>query len=214
MKKQLISFVATAGIIATVLVTVPVFAGGVTNTITATFGATKYVLNGIPLQAESLVYNDTAYFPAAYLAQQLGCSTTWDAATNTTTVVTGKSNNQPVATPAPIATTKPVTKIITATFGATKYVLDGVPLTEDSLVYNDMAYYPAAYLMQALDCTASWDAKTNVTTVTSNKRNIYAPDRVRSDTTYEFTLAFGIGGSQLPGYETVLGGVSNININI
>ena len=144
--------------------------GIVTKTITATFGATKYVLDGIPLQAESLVYNDTAYFPAAYLAQQLGCATSWDAATNTTTVTTGKGGGQPVAVPAPIASAGPVTKTIAATFGATKYILDGVPLTEDSLVYNGIAYYPAAYLAQKLGCSISWDAKTNVTTVTSGKK--------------------------------------------
>jgi len=153
------------------LLTVSVSASGVTKTITATFGATKYVLDGIPLQAESLVYNDTAYFPAAYLAQQLGDSTSWDAATNVTTVITGKTNNQPVWLPTPIAVAGPVTKTISATIGATKYILDGVPLTEDSLVYNDNAYYPAGYLMRALGCTTSWDANTNITTVTANAQS-------------------------------------------
>lgn len=141
----------------------------VTKAVSVTFGATKYVLDGVPLEAESLVYNNTAYYPAAYLAQQLGCSTSWDAETNSTWVITGYGNNQPsAATSAPIAAAGQVTQTITATFGATKYVLNGSPLSEESLVYNGVAYYPAAYLAQQLGYSTSWDAETNITTVTKD----------------------------------------------
>jgi len=142
----------------------------VTKSITAVFEAAKYVLDGVPLQAESLVYNNTAYYPAAYLAQQLGYSVIWYEDINATIVITGNINNQPpAATPAPVAGAGPVTKTITATFGATKYVLDGTPLAEESMVYNDIAYYPAAYLTNIFGCATSLNPDTNVTSITSNK---------------------------------------------
>ncbi|MCL2096061.1 MAG: copper amine oxidase N-terminal domain-containing protein [Oscillospiraceae bacterium] len=78
-----------AGVIATLLVTsliVSVFAEPITRTITATFGATKYFLDGEPFEEESLVYNGVAYLPAAYLAEKLGLSASWDSATNTTSL--------------------------------------------------------------------------------------------------------------------------------
>ena len=52
--------------------------------ISATFGSTKFTLNGEPLMQDTLVYNGTAYLPAAYFASKLGLSADWYASTNRT----------------------------------------------------------------------------------------------------------------------------------
>jgi hypothetical protein len=59
------------------------------------------------------------------------------------------------------------TKQITVIFGATKYFLDGEPFTTPTMLYNDAAYLPAAYLASKLGLTARWDRATNTTTLTS-----------------------------------------------
>lgn len=66
---------------------------------------------------------------------------------------------------------QPETKNITVTFGATKYILDGESFDEPTLVYNGVAYLPAAYLATKLGLMAKWDAETNTTTLTSGKKN-------------------------------------------
>ena len=84
------------GVVSTLLIvtlTLGVFAGPITKTITATFGSTKYVVNGVQLDKDSLVYDGTAYYPSAYLAQKLGYKTSYDKTTNTTTI-TGTSYYQ------------------------------------------------------------------------------------------------------------------------
>lgn len=141
----------------------PAPSGGVTQTVTATFGMTKYVVNGTQLAAQSLLINNVVYYPAAYMAHALGCTTSWDAATNVTTVAySGVSVIDPAAKPVFPDGSK---KQISVTYGLTKYMLNGTQLGAQSLLYNDVAYYPAAYLANALGFTTSWDAATNVTTV-------------------------------------------------
>ena len=134
--------------------------------ITVTFGSTKYYLDNAEFSEPTLVYNDVAYLPAAYLARMLGFTTVWDAETNTTELTsTGVIPPPPTA----IGTVSPAmvveTKTIYAVFGATSYFLDGVRFSDPTLVYNDVAYLPAAYLARKLNLIAVWDAETNTTTL-------------------------------------------------
>jgi len=133
-----------------------------TRTITAAFGATKYILNGEPFDEPTMVWNGVAYLPAAYLARKLGLTSIWDAATNITTLTSGGTPINP-----DVSGITPGTKTISVTIGATKYILDGEPFDERTMVYNGVAYLPAAYLAQKLGFTTSWDSVTNTTTVTS-----------------------------------------------
>lgn len=64
---------------------------------------------------------------------------------------------------------QPETKNITVTFGSTKYILNGEPFDEPTMVYNDVAYLPAAYLATKLGLSAVWDVTTNTTTLTNKK---------------------------------------------
>ena len=141
-----------------------------TKTITATFGATKYILNGGNFDEQTMVYNGVAYLPAAYLATKLGLSAIWDSATNTTSL-TSTGVAPPAAgsedSPAVNSTPEPETKTITATFGATKYILNGENFDEQTMVYNGIAYLPAAYLATKLGLSAVWDSETNTTSLTS-----------------------------------------------
>jgi len=138
-----------------------------TKDIKVTFGATRYVLNGEPFEQQTMVYDGTAYLPAAYLATKLGLTAKWDAETNTTNLTStgAKFAAGPGTSPVPAA--NPVTKTIKATFGATQYFLDGVPFEQQTMVYDGVAYLPAAYLATKLGLTAKWDAETNITTLTS-----------------------------------------------
>ena len=140
-------------------------ANPVTRTITATFGATRYTLNGEPFTQESIVYGGIAYLPAAYLATRLGLSARWDAATNITTLTS--TGVRPPSSSEAMPPANPVTRTITATFGGTRYILNDELLDEDTMVYNGVAYLPAAYLATKLGLTARWDAATNITTLTS-----------------------------------------------
>ena len=137
----------------------------VTRNITVTFGATLYYLDGEAFTQQTMVYNGVAYLPAAYLARRLGLTARWDAATNTTTLTS--TGNPPLQSDAAVPTAAPVTRSITATFGATLYYLDGEAFTQQTMVYNGVAYLPAAYLARRLGLTARWDAATNTTTLTS-----------------------------------------------
>lgn len=58
---------------------------------------------------------------------------------------------------------------VTAILGATKYVFDGKELAEQTLLYKDTAYLPAAYIFELAGFSAVWDAKTKTTTVTRKK---------------------------------------------
>ena len=140
--------------------------GPVTKSISVIFGSTKYILDGVPFDRDTMIYNDTAYLPAAYLAAKLGLTTFWDRNTNTTTLTSG-TGITPQLPEGGTLSPEPVRKNITAIFGSTKYILDGVPFDQETLVYNGVAYLPAAYLARKLGLTASWDAKTNTTTLTS-----------------------------------------------
>ena len=137
-----------------------------TKIIKVTFGETRYILNGEPFDQPAMVYDGTAYLPAAYLATKLGLNTFWDKDTNTTTLTsTGKLPDTGPGGVMPEA--KPETKEITATFGATKYILNGVLFDQPTIVYNGTAYLPAAYLATKLGLSAVWDKATNITTLTS-----------------------------------------------
>ena len=132
-----------------------------------TFGATQYYLDGEAFTQPTMVHNGVAYLPAAYLARRLGFTACWNAETNTTTLTS--TGNPLISSESVISerTTPPVTRRIWATFGATRYYLDGKPFSERTIVYNGVAYLPAAYLATRLGLTAEWDAETNITTLTS-----------------------------------------------
>lgn len=135
--------------------------------ISVTFGSTRYVLNGEPFDQNTMVYNGVAYLPAAYLATKLGLTARWDAATNTTTLTSTGAKPPANSGTSVVPASNPVTKTIMATFGTTKYFLNGEPFEQDTMVYEGVAYLPAAYLAEKLGLTAKWDAKTNITTLTS-----------------------------------------------
>ena len=139
----------------------------ITKDITATFGATRYVLNGEAFTQETMVYNDTAYLPAAYLARQLGLTANWDEASNITTLTSTGAAYPAGSGSSSVPTANPITRTIRATFGATQYILNGEQFDEQTLVCNDTAYLPAAYLARKLGLTVNWDAATNITTLTS-----------------------------------------------
>ena len=61
------------------------------------------------------------------------------------------------------------TKTVQATLGGTKYILDGKPINEDTLVYGGTAYLPAAVIFRLMGASAVYDTKTNITTVTTKK---------------------------------------------
>ena len=132
--------------------------------ITVTFGATQYFLDGEAFTQQTMVYNGVAYLPAAYLARRLGLTARWDAETNTTMLTS--MGNPPVSSDvAAPERGSPVTRNINAIFGATRYYLDGEAFTQDTLVYDGVAYLPAAYLARKLGLTARWDAATDTTTL-------------------------------------------------
>ena len=140
-----------------------------TRDISVTFGATKYMLDGEPFDVQTMVYNGVAYLPAAYLAHKLGLSARWDAATNITTLSsTGTVSAEP---PLVLTSTEetPVTRTIAVFYDETLYYLDGVRFSEASIVYNGVAYLPAAYLARKLGLTAVWDEATNITALTSER---------------------------------------------
>jgi len=140
---------------------------GTAKNIIVTFGATRYILNGAPFAQDTMVYNGVAYLPAAYLATKLGLTAVWDAATNTTTLTSTGVMSPAISEISTVPTSSPVKKVISATFGATKYILNGVPFDQATMVYDGVAYLPAAYLATKLGLTAFWDAATNITTLTS-----------------------------------------------
>jgi ribosomal protein L20A (L18A) len=136
-----------------------------TRTITATFGAPVYKLDGEAFEAQALTYNGVAYLPAAFLARKLGIHARWDGVTNIT-YLTSTTPVDPASAVAPAA--HPAgTRQVTVTIGAPVYMLDGKPLTEQALTYNGVAYLPAAYFARTLGLTARWDAATNITNLTS-----------------------------------------------
>jgi len=137
----------------------------VTKTITVTIGAPVYKLDGKAFDAQALTYNGVAYLPAAYLAQKLGLTARWDAATNVTYLTSG-SKADPASAAAPAALPAG-TKTITATLGVPVYMLDGSPFEEQALTYNGVAYLPAVYLATKLGLTAVWDKATNTTNLSS-----------------------------------------------
>jgi len=131
-----------------------------------TFGATQYILNGSWFTEPAIVYNGVAYLPAAYLARRLGIRAEWDRETNTTALTSDAFT--PSLVTGPLPEHNPVARRIWAGFGSTRYYLDGVAFTEPSLVYDGVAYLPAAYLARKLGLTATWDAATNITELTSD----------------------------------------------
>ncbi|MCL2096434.1 MAG: stalk domain-containing protein [Oscillospiraceae bacterium] len=139
----------------------------VTRNVTANFGATKYILNGEALAAESMNYNDRAYLPAAYLAAKLGLSVSWDSATNTTTLTSTGAGPVRGAVNVAVPQANPGRRTISATFGAPVYILNGEVFDEQAITYNGTAYLPAAYLAAKLGLDSSWDSATNTTTLTS-----------------------------------------------
>ena len=140
-----------------------------TKNIEVTFGATRYVLNGEPFEQDTMVYDGVAYLPAAYLAIKLGLTAMWDAEKNITTLTLNNKADrfQPNSVDLTVPAANPIKKNITATFGATQYILNGEPFDEQTIVYDGVAYLPAAYLATKLGLIVIWDAETNITTLIS-----------------------------------------------
>jgi uncharacterized protein YkwD len=130
--------------------------------IEAVFGKTKFTLNGEPLAQDSLLYDGTAYLPAAYFARAVGLEAKWDAKSNITHL--SYSFKAPETT-AGKTLKEPQTKRIEVTFGSPVYYLNGVPLEKESLTYNGTAYLPASYLAEAIGLNPVWNPETNITDI-------------------------------------------------
>ena len=165
-KTRILTAILALAIIFSVFLPLPVSAAGAQNTkiIEATFGKTKFSLNGELLKVDSLVYNGTAYLPAAYFARKVGLSARWDSESNITYLTYSyrapeeiQENNDTLK--------EPVTKRIQVTFGSPVYYLNGVPLEKESLTYNGAAYLPASFLAKAIGLNPIWDAATNITNI-------------------------------------------------
>ncbi len=79
MKKFVAGFVCCAVLAAST----SVFAEGITKTIDAVFGQVKLVVNGTPVEQETLLYNGTTYVPLRAAAEALGQEVSYDDATKT-----------------------------------------------------------------------------------------------------------------------------------
>jgi len=179
--REIVFIMLTAIIMVSIFPNAVVSASPTTREITATFGATKYILNGEPFSESTIVYNDVAYLPAFYLATKLGLTASWDAATNTTTLKSGGTPSSPAAS-ASNAATLPGTRKITVVFGATQYILDGEPFSEPTMLYNNTAYLPAFYLATKLGFAANWDSITNTTTLNSRGTPSYVASTIGAAT--------------------------------
>ena len=66
-----------------------------------------------------------------------------------------------------MSTTQP--QNITAALGTTKYIVDGKAFPRDGILYKGELYLPAAEIFRFMGMTATWDGKTDTTTVTTKK---------------------------------------------
>ena len=160
MKKILLSAIILAALL--VLSATVTRAYARETTIEAVFGLTKFTLNGQPLQRDSLLYNGTAYLPAAYLAREIGLETKWDPRWNRTDVAFSFRPKQADTGNAALLS-KPVTRKINVTFGAPDYYINGKWFEHEAFTYNGAAYLPASAFARALGLGANWDAATQIT---------------------------------------------------
>jgi len=126
------------------------------------FGLTKFTLNGQPLQRDSILYNGTAYLPAAYLAREIGLETKWDSRRNRTDVTFSFRPKQADTGPAELLS-QPLKRKINVTFGAPDYYINGNRFEHEAFTYNGAAYLPASAFARALGLGANWDAATQIT---------------------------------------------------
>ena len=132
------------------------------TTIEVVVGLTKFTLNGQPLQRDSLLYNGTAYLPAAYLAREIGLETKWEPRWNRTDVTFSFRSKQSDTGNAELLS-KPVTKKINVTFGAPDYYINGKRFEHEAFTYNGAAYLPASDFARKLGLGANWDPATQIT---------------------------------------------------
>ena len=149
------------------------------RTITVTFGATRYYLDGVAFTQPTMVYNGVAYLPLWYLARRLDFRIgPGDIETNNSIIIPGGYYlwaRQPFPTiPTPALGTRSINTDRWDFWSNHQYYLNGEALVMDILFYDHapygpaVPYWPAAYLARRLGFTAVWDAETNTTTLTSN----------------------------------------------
>ena len=104
-----------AGIFIGILLMTTIAAFGETRErIDVIFGRVKLVVDGVPINEETLTYNNTTYVPLRAAAEALGANVEWDGETNTA-ILTNKAATQiaaaptqtPVSNPIPMPTPKP-----------------------------------------------------------------------------------------------------------
>ena len=75
-------FIAGFLVCAVLMICVPAFADSAKN-VTALLGQNKVIFEGIPLEVNTLIYEDTTYIPLRAAAEAIGKDVTYDAKTKT-----------------------------------------------------------------------------------------------------------------------------------
>lgn len=156
---QLLNFGVTGNYVATIAV------GNVTNSVTTTgstttsgsgsadftVGATVYSVNNTQYVMDVAPYisNGRTFVPVRYLANALGATTTWDAATQTVTLTLG-SNTE------------------TMTIGSTTMTVNGTATTMDvaPVIVNGRTMLPARWVAQGFGAQVGWNPATQVVLIT------------------------------------------------
>lgn len=92
MRKEIKGFIC--GVVATSLVScVSISAAGVWDKIDVLRNDIHIVVNGVPVNADNFLYNDTTYLPMRVVAEALGKDVQYDETTNTATIKDKGENN-------------------------------------------------------------------------------------------------------------------------
>jgi hypothetical protein len=116
-----------------------------------TVGATVYSVNGVQYVMDVAPYisNGRSFVPVRYLANALGATTTWDAATQTVTLTLG-SNTE------------------TMTIGSTTMTVNGTATTMDvaPVIVNGRTMLPARWVAQGFGAQVGWNPATQEVLIT------------------------------------------------
>jgi hypothetical protein len=123
---------------------------GEQKSISFTIGQNSYTTGGqsFTMDASPFISNERALVPERYLADALGAQTTWDAATQTITIIKGGTT-------------------IELTIGSTSITTNGKASQMDAApcIENGRVYLPARYVAEAFGYAVSWDASSQTVTV-------------------------------------------------
>lgn len=107
------------------------------------------------LDAAPIIRNDRTMLPVRFVAEALGATVGWDAATSTATV-TGSSGT-----------------VIEITIGASEAKINGESVTLDApaFIENDRTYLPVRFVAEALGAYVGWDGTTSTATILGAARD-------------------------------------------